>query len=283
MTGRHIVAAESRAAGRFNEDRVGVAGDYFWVLDGATPLLPARTFPGDSDAAWFAQSWSAALAELARDFNSPLALIEAAFGRVTERIAAEAVVPLEQHLYPALALALVRVGDGRLDACNVGDCSIVVRPDGRAAERIGSSDVDGFDALALGVFTDALESGRSYAEALDLARNQILCNRMRANCSGGYWVVDPSPRWLDHIQCFSIPFAFGGDVLVASDGFMRILDPYRIASSLDEILELVLNPGLRALLDRMRALEEDDCECRSFPRLKPIDDASAILAHFHRA
>ena len=279
---RHILAAESWPAGRFNEDRIAVAGPYLWVLDGATGLRPGRSFPGDSDAAWFAEAWSSALMELAPRSASPQSLIVAAHEHVSKRIDASLRGPLAQDEYPALALAFVRVADGRLDACNIGDCSIIVR-DRTSVRRLGSSEVDRFDALALDVFTSAVAEGQTHAGALRLARSQILRNRQRANCRDGYWVVDPSARWLDHVQNFSMAFDTGGDLLVASDGFMRILDPYGISTTLENVLDSTRDMGAAAILDRIRALEADDPDCRAFPRLKPVDDASVVMAAFASA
>ena len=36
--------------------------------------------------------------------------------------------------------------------------------------------------------------------------------------------------------------------------------------------------GLQALYDELRATEAADAECRRYPRLKPRDDATAVLA-----
>jgi hypothetical protein len=92
----------------------------------------------------------------------------------------------------------------------------------------GSSIVDRFDALALTILKQALAEGRSYAEAFGLAKTQILANRRLANTQDGYWVIDPTDRWLGQVQCERLPWS-GGEILLATDGFMRIVDVYSIA------------------------------------------------------
>lgn len=268
----------TRAGGAVNEDRVGASGSYFWALDGATGLTPGRWLPGPSDAAWFANTWSDALAAFAADASSPFELIVRAHAHVMHAVRRSRLDGGEsgEPTWPAMALALAQIGEGKLRLCNIGDCSALLRRAGEHTRRLGSSKVDQFDATALDIFQNAQRAGASYAEAASLSKKQILRNRALANTPGGYWVVDPTDRWLDHVECFEVAFQPDAELLLATDGFMRVLDPYGIASCHCDVLEFCDELGLSAVIDRIRSVEADDPECRVFPRLKPSDDASAI-------
>ncbi|GIK48681.1 MAG: hypothetical protein BroJett013_13780 [Alphaproteobacteria bacterium] len=196
--------------------------------------------------------------------------------REIERVTATHLTPSQM---PALALCLVAVGDCEIEVYNIGDCAVILRSCLAPAFRIGSSAVEQFDKVVLGVFRDALSADASYAEAAVLAKQQILINRRSANTISGYWVVDPTDRWLDHVQYHRMECA-GGEALLATDGFMRIFDVYfdvyNVANDYGDLFDHIADLGISGIIARIREIESSDPECRAFPRLKPADDASAL-------
>jgi hypothetical protein len=81
---------------------------------------------------------------------------------------------------------------------------------------------------------------------------------------------------LQYVQYFAAGVAPGTHVLMLSDGFYRLVDHYHLYSD-ESLLTAAVEDGLQVLAQRLRRLEDEDAECRVYPRLKPRDDASALL------
>src|SRR5258708_6217051 len=65
-------------------------------------------------------------------------------------------------------------------------------------------------------------------------------------------------------------------LLLATDGFYRLVDVYA-AYSVDSLLKAASLLGLAELGRELRQIERADPNCRAHPRLKPMDDATAVL------
>jgi serine/threonine protein phosphatase PrpC len=101
-------------------------------------------------------------------------------------------------------------------------------------------------------------------------RHRALMNRPE-----GYWTTDLSGRGLDHIEIERMSARAGDHFLLMSDGFYRLVDTYRRYTYATLIEEA--QRGLPQLLRDLREIEDADPECRKYPRLKPRDDATAVL------
>ena len=65
-------------------------------------------------------------------------------------------------------------------------------------------------------------------------------------------------------------------ILLASDGFYRLVDHYNAASDA-ELVRRTGELGADAMLQQLRAIEAADPLARQHPRLKIADDATALL------
>jgi serine/threonine protein phosphatase PrpC len=96
------------------------------------------------------------------------------------------------------------------------------------------------------------------------------------NRPDGYWILDLSERWIEHVET-TTPAAEAGDVLLlVTDGFWRLVDTYCQYSE-RSLFAAALGGGVRPLARELRAIEAADEECRRYPRLKARDDATALL------
>ncbi len=66
-------------------------------------------------------------------------------------------------------------------------------------------------------------------------------------------------------------------LLLFSDGFRRLIKPFGVFNSVDELLKASLEQGLAPLSALLRKLENEDKFCSSYPRLGRCDDITAIL------
>lgn len=64
-----------------------------------------------------------------------------------------------------------------------------------------------------------------------------------------------------------------------SGGYWRLVDHFRRYDAAG-LLKASFERGPDALLDELRALEAADPDCLAFPRIKPMDDATALILRF---
>jgi hypothetical protein len=64
---------------------------------------------------------------------------------------------------------------------------------------------------------------------------------------------------------------------LATDGFTRLYETFSVYSE-ESLLDAAFQKGLAALVDELRQLERSDAACERFPRVKPYDDTTAVLA-----
>ena len=97
------------------------------------------------------------------------------------------------------------------------------------------------------------------------------------NRPGGYWVTHPSLPWLHEVQHAALPLREGDHVLLASDGFFRLVNVFHACGE-SALVAAARTRGLASLCAELRSREDDDPDCRRWPRLKAKDDATAMLA-----
>jgi serine/threonine protein phosphatase PrpC len=282
-----LLASASVSPGAVNDDRMGydAAGSAAWVLDGATGLTRERVLPGPSDASWFVDEIGTALGEAVRKGGATRALLDRATAHAAERFRAAALRPeaSPEHM-PCASLVMARLLDGdRLELVNLGDCGALVRRAGeRGAVTFGTSRLRDLDAVSEREMAGYLAAGLSQAEAFERLRPTLLRHRATMNRPDGYWILDLTGRGLDHLERTEVAAGEGDLVLLVSDGFSRLVDTYHRydpAGLLDRVSEA---EGVPRLLAELRAIERADPDCRTHLRIKPSDDATAMLLRVER-
>ncbi|MDX2288630.1 MAG: protein phosphatase 2C domain-containing protein [Hyphomicrobiaceae bacterium] len=273
--------AVSVAAGSVNEDRVGHAGDMAWVIDGATDILDAPLSPGPTDAAWIAETAHRLLPDLASRLGpaADLARLPALLCHQIARAFAKTSTrpPRERFEFPSATLLAVRITANRLDYVGVGDCALLLK----GAERLTTLGVDlpssGDKAVAAAV--SGLQGETPDAPATDIRARLIPYLRSRReglNRPGGYGILSIIPPPDDLVVSGSLPIRPGDDLLIATDGLIRLIEVYRRYDPAG-LLASARERGLVALIADMRAIEDQDANCRRHPRAKAKDDASGVL------
>jgi hypothetical protein len=174
---------------------------------------------------------------------------------------------------PCGSLAMLRVKDGVAELSSLGDCRIVYGVDGHCFGTSGVTVLDerlGAEVIALQ--KEGVLQREIWSRLLPLTRR----HRSLMNRSEGYWTTDLTGDGLDHIEIEHVPARASGRFLLMSDGFYRLVDVYR-RYTYPTLLAAAQARGLGSLFDELRAIEADDPECRKYPRLKPRDDATAVL------
>ncbi len=269
----------------WNEDRCdGWQSDNFghaWVIDGATGLVAKQYIEGArSDASWLAD----ALQEHLRrqdpsnralpNFQEILASLHCAYACRTKN------KQVPDFALPSAAAMYVRWNANptpKLEFSHLGDCSAVIAWADGSMQLIGSLAHGVWESHLNAKIADLNENGRDFSRPLiDQLRETVVANRQRMNQPDGYWIFGTDARAAEHIQQETVTVGSTGQILMMTDGFCRLIDPFQCYSPAG-LVETAQTKGLEALMHELREVENDDQLCIRFPRIKPYDDAAALL------
>lgn len=271
--------------GTVNEDRATAMPQTAWVLDGTTGHHPVRLFPGPTDAAWFAEMADRLLRGHAGQAASARGLLDVVVRALVLQCRSSALTSLDAVDIdkPAASLALTQLVGDDLEYGLLSDCKLLMqRQDGS---------VEALDHSAIAEFEDQLIAGMRALQSAgetDLIRINrslwptILANRRRKNLPGGYGVLADDPACVAFADFGRRPAASIVHLLLASDGLYRLVDSYGVYSSA-ALMAQALSRGLNPLYAQLREIEDADPQCLAYPRLKPRDDAAALLLRIERA
>jgi serine/threonine protein phosphatase PrpC len=273
-----VVDAVCEPSGSVNEDRWGASDGAIWVLDGATGLTEQRLLPGPSDALWLVEQVDAGLKRHAAVDASPADILRAIVRQAQDQFARQALradaAPADR---PSTGLTMLRLRGDAVELGSLGDCRIVHPGEDGVPRCFGTSRVTALDDRLVEEVVRLQASGLSHEQIWRDLLPMIRRHRALVNLPEGYWVLDLSERGLAHIEVATVPAAAGAAFLLLSDGFYRLVDLYH-RYSYAALFQAAQERGLRPLHDELRAIEAADAECRRHPRLKPRDDATAVLA-----
>jgi serine/threonine protein phosphatase PrpC len=264
-------------AGRVNEDVYGSTGRAAWVLDGATGIAEQRVLAGPSDARWLVDIVDAALrqqVDLARPLMDVLRDVAQTAITTFTRDALRRDAPAADM--PCACLALLRLAGDSLELANIGDCRILRRRAGRGVSCFGSSKLSALDEALRQDVIRWQATGLRHDDVWPLVLPFIRRNRGLMNDVDGYWILDPSERWIEHVETSSLAATPGDVLLLVTDGFWRLVDIYGRHDA-ESLFAAALGGGLQSLAAELRAIEAEDEECLRYPRLKTRDDATAAL------
>jgi hypothetical protein len=257
-----------------NEDALGSTCSAAWVIDGTKGPFEHILTPGPMDATWYSQLLNSCLLEyFAAAANDPMSSLAKMSAYLCETyIRSSLAAP--PHEQPSACLALVSLDvSGGVHLLNIGDCRILIETGGRV-RQFGSSDIQPLEAAAIAELVPLRESGADTWPRLRATFKRNFEGAM--NKPGGYWVTHPTLPWLIAVQHRALPRDEVDHILLASDGFFRLVNVF---GAYDEagLVAAARAGGLAALGAELRAIESEDPNCLRYPRLKFMDDASAIL------
>jgi hypothetical protein len=273
-----VIEAVCQPAGAVNEDRWGARDDKaVWVLDGATGLAAQRLLPGPSDALWLVERIDAGLRQHAGEDAPPAEILRPIVRQALQEFAGAALRPDAPPAdRPSASLTLLRLRDGGVELASLGDCRIVHRDAGGETRCFGTSGVTQLDECLVEEVIRLQANGVPHDQIWPRVLPMTRRHRALMNLPEGYWTLDLSERGLDYVEIARLPARRGASFLLLSDGFYRLVDVYR-RYAYDTLLAAAENSGLAPLLDELRQVEAGDPTCRAHPRLKPRDDATAVL------
>lgn len=260
-----------------NEDAVGHSSGFAWVIDGATGVEESPLIaPESTDAAWLAHTANRLFTEFAREPGSSLpGLIEQVIMGLASRFDEQKLrAPRARYELPSAGFMLVEDTRCGLRYASLGDCSLLVREQGKPANLIGKSRGAGEGQAAKRLGSNAVASTQLFSpktmEHLRAARNL-------QNTPEGYWVLGLDPEAAKHATQDDLSLATATVGLLMTDGFAALHQDYA-RYGLDAFLDNALAKGLGVLAEELRHIERvEDPQGDLYPRFKQSDDASAIL------
>jgi hypothetical protein len=269
-----------KGVGQHNEDRAVCTARGAAVMDGATGLGGRRHFSDASDAAWFAETLAGALSQLLCD-DRPLLdnLAEAVRNvrREADRRAFEwrSLLPYEQ---PSASLAAVKLREDALEYAILGDCTLALRAVAGPVQVFSDPRLAPLDEAVIRFIHERQGHGVAYEEAKVQALPLLRANRSRMNTPGGYFAASLDGTGIPHAVTGRLPAEAGLHGVLASDGFSRAVDLFRLTdwAALTGAIRSGEAGPLAVAADRLRQAEASDPDCLRHPRLKVSDDATAI-------
>ncbi|RFU86751.1 hypothetical protein DY218_10535 [Streptomyces triticagri] len=262
-----------------NEDYAAVAlpasgqGGSLVLLDGVTP--PREDDGCLHSVTWFCARLGGALGELSvsrRDMELT-EVLAAAVSRTadTHRDSCD----LSHPRTPQATVVLVRWDAERVEYLVLSDSALLVQaPDGAVTavldDRLAqlpphiATARAAVRALPEGS-AERAAAGREYASLVEALRN----------AEGGFHTAAADPSVAGRAVTGTLPRSGVRAFAALSDGATRWVEKFREGDWAD-CLGVLEKEGPQRLIDRVRALESADPECRAYPRGKRHDDAAAV-------
>lgn len=268
-----------------NDDHVAVfthAGTTdILVIDGGTSVADRDYLDSvQGDVAWFVQGFTDALEHELQPGRSQHDCVRAAVHRVRtrfERLTEQGAMPL--HAWPIAALTWLRV-DGRDDVhratlYSLGDCKSLLRTP--AGDCI---DFDPFVNPQDSVLQAEIAKLRAEGLTDPEQRRERMLPMLRArrafqNTQPAPAVLCLRPNSAFQARTKNIDLAPGTKLLIMTDGFYRLVDPYLRYTDAG-LMEACLERGLPAMLDELRT-HEAAVGGTGACAVKAADDASAAI------
>jgi Protein phosphatase 2C len=255
--------------GKTGDDRFGhdAAAGRAWVIDGATDATDLRPFPSaESGAAWLAEAVSQGLIQ---DVPQAAEASGAYLGRVLTKVAARAAretrIPLDRlpgEAMPVASLMWLRRDGAACDFLWAGDCYAIAAQAGGGARLIGTGEKA----------DDETRQAVSMLAMTKDARWALLQEQRRWANAPERGLVSLNPAAAGHMSSERLTLPAGAHVLLMTDGFYRLVEPYRIDTPAS-LLARAVKDGLGPTLAALRAHET----APHGQRLKSRDDAAAVL------
>ncbi len=278
-----LVGAVTQPSKENNEDGYGWVGSVgniqaAWILDGVTGINAENILPGATDASWLVGRADEHLNRLA---GLPLAMREILAALVSDltgdwqAVTRGLQVPANYDP-PAACLVFVKHYDDGWKGLRLGDSCLLARSASGDHHLWVASPNNEFDYRLAREARARRERGITDAEAL-LAefRPQMAVSRLRRNRPDGYSILEADAASLNMPEFFELPECDA--LLLCTDGFYRAVDHYRLYSNESLVARCAEQGGVDEVLREVRAIEAADPSCDKYPRLKPADDATAVM------
>jgi serine/threonine protein phosphatase PrpC len=239
-----------------NEDIFGVEGNFAWIFDGATSASPSQ------------QGASELVLALSDGIREAVLAGDTDLRQIGKRGVDAAIQRLKtdsSKIPPSAAGLICKLQGDIIEYLVLGDVTMIVSSQKSISIVRDPSSLQ----REVSYLTEAKTSQRSLGDVLDKRRRGM-------NTEAGYWIWSVSKDAVDKAYLSQFVVSPDSWVLLASDGFLRLVDLFKNVSY-DELMLLAINKGCDSIIDMVRELESEDADCSRFSRASVCDDASGLL------
>lgn len=263
------------------EDLIGRTNNATWVIDGASGMGENNLTDFVSDGVWFVETFDQCLKKQTVNFSQSLS--EIVSNCIEEvRIQFENCVSEQVNdpvLEPVGAISLVRGLGSEIEYLVLGDCSLVIKKQSGNVETILGDGPRELDKRVVEEVINIMErEGVSYETAYSAARPMLKEHRRMKNKSDGYWTLGFEKEAVSHAKTGRISIDNLNCLYLFSDGFEPLVPTYNVFADWATATDYIAANGIERTFQLLRDIERSDPECRRYPRLKPMDDASLVVA-----
>ena len=264
--------------GKPNEDLIIIENGLAVVLDGATGLGGSVINDEVSDAKWFVRKISEYLSPAWNTSNNFVESLKFALETVSElfiRDIRKNNIP--KYEQPSSGMIAVALEGGDVNIYRAGDCAAIYQ--GKHVNVLfENSRLEELDQLSIRLLRQYMNDGLSYSEARNCILPILRSHREKMNTKEGYPSLSVGIDCIDFIEKKCVRPDARDQLLVCSDGFSAIYEKYD-SYRIDRFFS-AQRDSLEKIVELLRSIEIKDKSLLKYPRLKPHDDATAVLLEF---
>jgi hypothetical protein len=264
------MAEEAGTMGRLSEDRIGLAGNLAWVIDGASDFLDERNLPAESNVHWLVDRVQEALHVHGSEgrLNSAAQILYAVQQEIVEDLATYDLRDMRQHPCCSIAIAL---DDGcRIELSRVGDATGFLY--GKSIDlELSTKFFDQREAEAVATARSESLSREDIVTAMFQRRSEYIRGIAGESVFSGH----PSGKLF--IQ--TLVARRSGDaelIMLSTDGLTRAVSEYGLFPSWCALLEDCRDRGISNIIREVRRHETSLVDGTS-GKFKRSDDIATIL------
>lgn len=282
-----IETISKQGTAQWNEDAL-VINDrlrLFGVLDGATSLHPYRGAGGETGGYLASRTIKNYLESLREEDVADASLkhlVIQANVRLREDMKEAGIDLTDKASLWTSSLALIRVREHSIDYVQAGDCMIAAKYEDGTVRTISRDQVDHIDQQSKKIWQDGIQSGITSREQLwSMVKPVIMQNKSKMNTLEGYSVLSGEPAAAELLEYGTINRIRLRSLLLVTDGlFLPKEAEAEPADDFASLVAMVEKQTLASYTDWLTRLEQDDKECRKYPRFKISDDKTGIWIQF---
>jgi hypothetical protein len=270
----------SEPARSFNEDLAYVADSSAWILDGSSGLSDKKYTNSASDGQWFVQKWNEYLQDTITDYTKNLKeIVNDGIDTIKNKYFKTLVQSnLDPISFPSSSIVIVRIKEIVLEYFILGDCTLVVESPDSTYKSIVDDRIYVYDNIAIREMRNLQKAEQiSFDEARKRTIPLLRKHRGLKNKKNGYWILEFDTNAVEYAIHKEEKLHSETYLLLMSDGFSQLSTTFNRTKDVGELLALAKKKNLSHLYGEIREFVEKDNDCMLFPRLKRLDDASAIM------
>lgn len=270
-----IIAATRPGVGSHNQDRYLIGPRYAAVFDGATDFAldgdPGRV----RDGGWYAQVLSQAI-QHHLDTGPHQALAKVVETALTDMVNQ---LNLSAENCPSSTISLARWDEEQIELYLLGDSGVLLQGVDGSTNYYSDTRLSAIGPEQRDAYKNHIAGGGGYTEAhkANLIALQA-AQRQARNTDGGYWIASADPQAARHGITHHLDIANVSALALMSDGASSSVLTYHQPDTWAAFLtQACRDPD--ALLTEIHHTETTDPTGVRWPRSKPHDDKTLVIAH----